>query len=77
MDKKITIEELKKILKDKEEERFNFPLRKRLLLVYDNFRSSWSLRKFYKPFWFISEARDAISIIFKIPMVREKDNTDK
>lgn len=65
MDKEITVEELMEKLKEREKMLLNLPLHKRLLLVCRNFYFNWELHKFYKPFWFISEIKTAIKIIFK------------
>lgn len=65
-EKKITIDDLKEFMEDREKKCFSLPLRKRIKLVYLNFRINWILRKYYKPFWFVSVIDDGLRVIFKI-----------
>lgn len=62
----MNMEKLLEKLKEKEQQQFSLSFRERIKLVFHDVYSDWTLREFYKPFWFIKTIKDSLRIIFKV-----------
>lgn len=65
-EKKISVDDLKKLINNCEKKQFSLPLKKRLVLAFFNFKTDWKIREYYKPLWWIKSIADEFKLVFKI-----------